>query len=108
VARLAGLWTWPSTPKEKYKFNIYCDLWNRGYFITNGIKFGGDYLLYPGDPLRYHSHFIATIIDMNKEISPMDIITFGRMGTAVKKSYMLCSWDMNEDKAVYVCIEWAG
>ncbi|KAF0479757.1 tRNA-intron endonuclease catalytic domain-like protein [Gigaspora margarita] len=108
VARLAGLWTWPSTPKEKYKFNIYCDLWNRGYFITNGIKFGGDYLLYPGDPLRYHSHFIATIIDMNKELSPMDIITFGRMGTAVKKSYMLCSWDTNEDKAVYVCIEWAG
>ncbi|CAG8522926.1 24192_t:CDS:2 [Dentiscutata erythropus] len=97
VARLAGLWTWPSTPKEQYKYNIYCDLWNRGYFITSGIKFGGDYLLYP-----------ATIIDMNKEISAMDIITFGRMGTAVKKSYMLCSWNTNEDKAVYVCIEWAG
>ncbi|CAG8525711.1 638_t:CDS:2, partial [Scutellospora calospora] len=99
LARLAGLWTWPSTPKEEYKFKVYCDLWNRGYFITNGIKFGGDYLLYPGDPLRYHSHFIASIIDMDKSISPMDIITFGRLGTAVKKSYMLCSWNSNKNEA---------
>lgn len=61
-----------------------------------------------GDPLKYHSHFIATVFDINKIISPMDIITFGRLGTTVKKSYMLCSWNQQEDKAIYFCLEWSG
>ncbi|GBB86151.1 hypothetical protein RclHR1_01260022 [Rhizophagus clarus] len=108
IAKQNNLWTWPNTLKDIQKYKIYCDLWNKGYYITSGIKFGGDYLLYPGDPLRYHSHFIATVLDTDKTISPMDIITFGRLGTSVKKSYMLCSWNQQEDKAIYFCLEWSG
>ncbi|CAB4481704.1 uncharacterized protein OCT59_001910 [Rhizophagus irregularis] len=108
TAKQNNLWIWPSTLKDIQKYKIYSDLWNKGYYITSGIKFGGDYLLYPGDPLKYHSHFIATVFDINKIISPMDIITFGRLGTTVKKSYMLCSWNQQEDKAIYFCLEWSG
>jgi len=108
TAKQNNLWVWPSTSKDIQKYKVYCDLWNKGYYITSGIKFGGDYLLYPGDPLRYHSHFIATVLDIDKTISPMDIITFGRLGTTVKKSYMLCSWNQQQDKAVYFCLEWSG
>ncbi|CAI2175302.1 16768_t:CDS:2 [Funneliformis geosporum] len=108
LAKQNNLWVWPNVQKEIQKYKVYSDLWDRGYYITSGIKFGGDYLLYPGDPLRYHSHFIATVLDVDRIISPMDIITFGRLGTAVKKSYILCSWDQHQDKAVYHSLEWSG
>ncbi|RIA79925.1 hypothetical protein C1645_839627 [Glomus cerebriforme] len=61
------------------------------YYITNGIKFGSDYLLYSENPLRYHSYFIAIVLDIDKIISSMDIIIFGCLRITVKKSYILYS-----------------
>ncbi|KAG9288520.1 hypothetical protein G9A89_015726 [Geosiphon pyriformis] len=107
-ANQTGLWTWPNTEKEKLHFKIFNDLWNRGYFITNGIKFGGDYLLYQGDPLRHHGQLIASIVDIDFSISALDIITFGRLATNTKKSQILCSWDSQHNEAVYICLQWAG
>ncbi|KAJ2359357.1 tRNA-splicing endonuclease subunit [Coemansia sp. RSA 2618] len=40
--------TWPETEEEHIRFRLFKDLHSRGYFITRGIKYGGDYLLYPG------------------------------------------------------------
>ncbi|KAJ1642243.1 tRNA-splicing endonuclease subunit, partial [Coemansia asiatica] len=39
---------WPSTSHEKMLFALFKDLHQRGYYITRGLKFGGEYLLYPG------------------------------------------------------------
>ncbi|KAJ1805527.1 tRNA-splicing endonuclease subunit [Coemansia sp. RSA 2599] len=39
---------WPSTSREKVLFALYKDMHKRGYYITRGLKFGGEYLLYPG------------------------------------------------------------
>ena len=30
----------------------YADLWRRGFTLTSGARFGGDFLAYPGDPIR--------------------------------------------------------
>jgi len=49
IVKQKNLWTWPNTQKDLQKYKVYCDLWDRGYYITSGIKFGGDYLLYPGN-----------------------------------------------------------
>ena len=43
-----GEWTYPATEKEKMKYVIYRDCWERGFFITFAVKFGGHFLLYPG------------------------------------------------------------
>ncbi|CAG8554596.1 4473_t:CDS:2 [Ambispora gerdemannii] len=107
-AATAKLWRWPNTEKDQHRFKVFSDLWERGYFITNGIKFGGDFLLYSGDPLRYHSQIIATIVDINRPVSALDIITFGRMGTITKKSQLLCSWNEKQNKAVYISFKWTG
>jgi tRNA-splicing endonuclease subunit Sen34 len=48
IAKQNNLWNWPNTLKDIQKYKIFCDLWNKGYYITSGMKFGGDYLLYPG------------------------------------------------------------
>lgn len=41
-------WKYPDTLHEKLRYETFKDLWERGYYITNGEKFGGDFLVYPG------------------------------------------------------------
>lgn len=47
-ARAAGIWDYPSTLNERAKCGVFRGLWEQGYFMGGGIKFGGDYLVYPG------------------------------------------------------------
>jgi tRNA-splicing endonuclease subunit Sen34 len=77
-----------------------------------GLRFGGDYNVYPGDPLRFHSHFIATGYEWDQEIPVLDLIGGGRLGTAVKKGFMIGAedpeYESEGDKVRTFCIEWAG
>ncbi|ORX63790.1 tRNA-intron endonuclease catalytic domain-like protein, partial [Basidiobolus meristosporus CBS 931.73] len=107
-AKAGGLWSFPSTAEERLRYRIYVDLWDKGYYITPGSKFGGDFLLYPGDPLRYHSHFVASIVPFTKELSPVSLVGYGRLGAAVKKAYLLCSHDVSSQEFKYFCVEWTG
>lgn len=108
-AREAGVWTYPSTLAERARCGVFKDLWKQGYFMGGGIKFGGEYLVYPGDPLRYHSHFTATVVESPvATLSPMEIVAHGRLGTATKKSHLLCGWDDEKQEVSYFSIEWAG
>ncbi|KAF7796727.1 hypothetical protein EIP86_007910 [Pleurotus ostreatoroseus] len=109
AARAAGIWTYPSTAHERAKCAVFQDLWAQGYYMGGGIKFGGDFLVYPGDPLRYHSHFVATVIESPASaIRPMEIVAHGRLGTATKKSHLLCGYDEARQEVSYYSIEWAG
>lgn len=47
-AREARIWTYPSTLSERARCGVFKDLWKKGYFMGGGIKFGGEYLVYPG------------------------------------------------------------
>lgn len=42
------LWLFPSTLEERRKFRVYVDLYNKGMYVTDASKFGGDFLAYPG------------------------------------------------------------
>ena len=93
--------------EETLRCNVFIDLWNKGYYITAGEKFGGDFLVYPGDPLKFHSHFIAVCVDNQKPLTPKFLIQKGRLGTSVKKTVLLCS--VNEhDKIHYQSLNWNG
>lgn len=48
AARAAGVWTYPTTAFERAKCAVYRDLWKQGHFMGGGIRFGGDFLVYPG------------------------------------------------------------
>jgi len=104
---ITAYWNFPITRREQMQAKIYADLWNRGYFISTASKFGGDYLLYPGDPLRFHAHFVVVIVDY-KELLPMhEIISIGRLAVTVKKSPLLAS--LNADNMpIYFTIDWQG
>lgn len=47
-ARAAGVWTYPETEIERARCAVFRDLWEQGFFMGGGIKFGGDWLVYPG------------------------------------------------------------
>ena len=53
IAKEVGVWDYPSTLQERARCGVFRDLWEQGYFMGGGIKFGGDYLVYPGIPCIY-------------------------------------------------------
>ncbi|EGD73833.1 hypothetical protein PTSG_05527 [Salpingoeca rosetta] len=97
----------PETAEEKRHYAVYRDLVMRGYFLGPGMKFGGHYLVYPGDPYRYHSHFVAIVVDHAGPIHPLDIVAAGRLGTVVKKAPLLCSVD-DDGNVHYLSLQWTG
>ncbi len=48
AAREAGVWTYPATEGERARCEVFRDLWEKGYYLGGGGKFGGDWLVYPG------------------------------------------------------------
>jgi len=100
-------WTYPQTESEKLHYRVYLDLWEKGYYLTTGAKFGGDLLAYPGDPVKYHSFYIVIIIPWGKKVVPFDIISAGRLGATVKKTALLCSVS-DLDEVVYTSVKWSG
>ena len=69
------------------RYHTFREVKRRGYCILPGLRFGGELLAYPGDPLRYHSHLI--INTCNKSINILDLISGGRLATSVKKVWVI-------------------
>lgn len=100
-------------------YPFYKHLNSKGYYITPGIRFGADYSVYPGDPFRYHAHFMATSFGWDEEITLLDLVSGGRLGTGVKKGFLIGgqappeegaghSQDVREDRVRTFTLEWAA
>ncbi|KAM5354350.1 hypothetical protein ACJ41O_000999 [Fusarium nematophilum] len=84
-----------------------------GYYMTPGLRFGAQYSVYPGDPLRFHAHFMANQYEWDEEIPVLDIVAGGRLATAVKKAFLIGSRQPGTDespdgKMRTFSIEWAA
>lgn len=95
----------PLVPRS---YALYKHLHDLGYFILPGLRFGCNYNVYPGDPLRFHSHFIAVGYDWRQSIPTFDIIGGGRLGTAVKKGFLIGGVNPETNKVRTFAIEWGG
>lgn len=49
AAKEAGLYHYPSTSTQKARCKVFEDLWRKGHFMGGGLRFGGDFLVYPGE-----------------------------------------------------------
>ena len=38
---------------DSQKYRIFSHFWEKGYFLTGGGKFGGDFLVYPGTLVHF-------------------------------------------------------
>jgi tRNA-splicing endonuclease subunit Sen34 len=79
-----------------HSYPLFRHLHNRGYFMTPGLRFGCQYAAYPGDPLRFHSHFLAVGVEWEEEIDMMEIVAGGRLGTGVKKGFLIGGEEKSE------------
>lgn len=98
----------PVVPKS---YPLFRFLHSRGYFFMPGLRFGCNYSVYPGDPLRYHSHFLATGLGWDEKFDLLDIVGGGRLGTGTKKAYMVGGEDPMAPKQENVrafSVEWAS
>lgn len=104
----------PDVPKS---YPLFRYLHSRGYFTMPGIRFGCHYSVYPGDTLRFHSHYLATGMDWDEEFDLIDVIGGGRLANRVKKAYLIGGEEKSDgqtDEAAgdapvrAFSIEWAG
>lgn len=97
-------------------YALFGHLHGLGYFMSPGIRFGCQFAVYPGDPLRFHSHFLSMSYDWNEEVNLLELIGGGRLGTGVKKGWLIggreelneSHEDENGKNVRTFCIEWGG
>ena len=70
-------------------YELFKHLHAHNYYMSPGLRFGCQFLVYPGDPLRFHSHFLCMGMDWDEEISLLDLVGGGRLGTGVKKGWLI-------------------
>lgn len=89
----------PSSPLPTVNPSTYAlfrHLHGLDYFMSPGLRFGCQLLVYPGDPLRFHSHFLAVAAEWDEEIDFLDLIGGGRLGTGVKKGWLIGGVEVDE------------
>ncbi|KAK4959622.1 tRNA-splicing endonuclease subunit [Elasticomyces elasticus] len=94
-------------PTVPTSYPLFKFLHSRGYFLAPGLRFGCQYMAYPGDPLRYHSHFLCNGLDWDQDFDLMELVGGGRLGTGVKKGFLI-GGEEQEGKARAFCVEWSG
>ncbi|KAI8054352.1 hypothetical protein BDF22DRAFT_678662 [Syncephalis plumigaleata] len=101
-------------------FSRLSDLWQRGWWLNSGLKFGGQFLV-----IQCHSTFVATVSQPHETRTFTHLIRLGRLGTTVRKARLLCNVQSTDDhlftrwqsdttmrlpvlQVSYLRIEWAG
>lgn len=107
-----------SIPKvEPSSYLLFKHLHNLGYFMSPGLRFGCQFSVYPGDPLRYHSHFLAVSTEWDEDFDLLDLVGGGRLGTGVKKGWLVGGFEEKDGKndggeqegrVRTFCFEWGG
>lgn len=90
------------------RYATFRHFWSLGYHLTEGQKFGGDFLAYDHDPIAFHAKFIIRcILDSNQseeeeeefefESQPYLLQAYGRLGKNVRKYVILASFASGSD-----------
>ena len=88
------------------KYSIFKNLWQRGFSLSCGIKFGCSFLAYAGNIVDVHSYLsIFVISTQNTRIAPKLLIAFGRVGTITKKFNILVYLN-NKCLAKFFSLRW--
>lgn len=102
----------PELPNVPASYPVFAYLHSEGYFLSPGLRFGCQYVAYPGDSLRFHSHFLVVAAEWDQELRLMEIVGGGRLGTGVKKGFLIGGTEPTESedtaKVRTFSIEWAG
>ena len=65
----------------------------RRYTLTDGIKFGGHFLAYQGDPLAVHAAFVVRVLRRGRMLSDASLSAASRAAVGAKKRLLLAFVD---------------
>ncbi|CAI5741837.1 unnamed protein product [Peronospora destructor] len=82
---------WRLSLRRHDRLRVYRDLWERGYVVTFGSKFGADFLIYKDNPKHAHAEALIMVKDYEEEFARVDIVSFCRMAKMVKKQFLFAS-----------------
>ncbi|EGC33290.1 hypothetical protein DICPUDRAFT_36938 [Dictyostelium purpureum] len=102
------VWRDKRNSEDELKYTVFKDLWNRGYYISGGSKFGGTFLVYKGDPFLYHATFIVVLKHYTQEFKALDLLTSSRLAVHVNKTTLFASIDNKSKQPHYISINWRG
>jgi hypothetical protein len=123
-------WTFPTTAFERLRCEVFADLTDRGFYVTNAAKFGGHFLVYSGaflsfslslsptfqciphvdtagDPLCFHAEYIVLLSLPDAPLPIHDLVSLARLGVSVKKSAVIASFN-SSGRVTYFTFEWQG
>jgi tRNA splicing endonuclease len=72
---------------------VFRDLYDKGYCMSCGAKFGSDFLAYAGEPLLFHAALAVIVVRADEPVSPLDVVALGRLGDSTKKRTVLAYVD---------------
>ncbi|KAJ3386551.1 hypothetical protein HDU92_002413 [Lobulomyces angularis] len=91
---------------------------NFNIYLSNGLKFGGDFLVYFHDPISVHARYILKIFkNTTREIKEeeakinfnlLELIKFGRLSNNVNKTFILADYDFKMNKCNFFEIKWTS
>jgi len=99
-------WRFPHTDTQKYKYIVFRDLWQQGFMMSCGAKFGGDFLVYPGDPELYHAKFVTVCQQSTEPLTPTDVVQVARLASNVKKTALMCHVDPETERVTYTKLDY--
>lgn len=75
------------------KFACFKRLWELGYTMVDGLKYGVDYLAYSQDPLRHHAEYMVLVDNLT---SPVDLIALATVAGKAKKQLLVVNYSSND------------
>ena len=70
------------------------------YTLTDGLKYGGHYLAYKGDPYQVHAAFVVRVLPAGESLTTDALSAACRAAAGAKKALLLAHVDAASDAAV--------
>lgn len=74
--------------RERFCYEVFKKLYDLGFYLTSGLKFGCDYLAYKQDPILYHSSFLVICEPDSQSLHDKHVLSYNRLASQVKKSVL--------------------
>ncbi|XP_053908260.1 tRNA-splicing endonuclease subunit Sen34 [Cuculus canorus] len=94
-------------PSPSRRLRAFRALWGRGLHVTGGGKFGGDLLVYPGPPERFHAAALLVVPRRSARLPLPALVAAARLGAHVRKTLALCDPDPGLDAGLALTsVQW--
>ncbi|BDB97574.1 tRNA-intron lyase [Saccharolobus caldissimus] len=87
-------------------YRVYEDLREKGFIVRSGIKYGADFAVYTLGPGLEHAPFIIITLDIDQDLTPHELLSFGRVSHSTRKRLVLGLVDRKNGSVRYIMFKW--